>query len=338
MSTGPIGHSGNLPPGMGKEVPIKEQPIPLADEPSLSTPESPEGLFKKDRPRRTFSRKQVAWGGGILGVTLLTGIGAGTALANRGSDELATDTTNSAGPLTPDQTPAQPTPAESVAPVEAPANTEVPAVIENYLSIPAVEFNQKNPDEQLILVSWLTERSLENPANYPLGTELNPLKTASVEDGGQTIVDNALILKQNAYNQFEFIGGIGEETVILDKETAEKALSGVFYNTPNAKTDTYVLSQYRNEVDRIATTEGLVDISKADSDIITVTNTSKKIEGIDMFGDAITYKILKIYDGLGNGATQQWVFHEFTNGQGEREAAWLLSQNVALDQEPSTYQ
>jgi hypothetical protein len=204
-----------------------------------------------------------------------------------------------------------------------PTTTESPLVkkveiyseaMEKYRSMSIDSFETLPLDERLLYSQYIIDNTLSTDGyNNTYGEGKNGQEFAvgytpvSQDNNGQEIVNNNLYIDQISYLQWEFIDGDKP----YDASDGIKCLSSVYYEIDNK----YISNKAQKET--------LTTIAYLSSKY-TATNTSDLLDGIDSSGDKIQYKTVEFYTDEAITYYARFVYHEFTNYDGTRQAIWLL--------------
>jgi hypothetical protein len=193
--------------------------------------------------------------------------------------------------------------------------------MEKYDSMSVDEFEALPRDERMLYSQFIIDRTVSH-GNYNNGygkgmigqdfaVEYTPV---SIDNNGQEIVDNRLFGDQISYLQFRVTEELDK---LYDASDGIKCLSSVYYEVGNDKN---VSHPYLNS----KTDKETLDKAICLSNKYTATNTSDLLDGVDGNGDKIQYKIVTYYDQDSKTRYARFIYHEFTNYDGTRQAIWLF--------------
>jgi hypothetical protein len=129
-------------------------------------------------------------------------------------------------------------------------------------------------------------------------------------------MDNYLCVDQISYLQAKGDGNGGKQ---YDVEEGQKSLSSVYYEVGNGK----VVS--KNYIAEKAYMETLAEAFYNTTIKTIATNTIDLLNGVDGNGDKVQYKIITYYNHNSKTYYARFIYHEFTNYDGTRQAIWLFN-------------
>ena len=197
------------------------------------------------------------------------------------------------------------------------------SAMEKYANMSIEGFDSLPRDERLLYAEYVIDQSVANSDyddTYGSGAakefEIKPVK-ASANNNGQEIINNHIYTFQLSLLQFV----VGEEKP-FDLKDAEKVLSAAYYEVGSRPV---VAQEY---LDNRKTEKGL---SEKEPSTIAITNvkatalnTSDMMEGRDLDGNKVKYKVVTYYNENAKTMYAKFVYHEFTNYDGSRESVWLM--------------
>ncbi len=306
------------------QVVATDQVEPTAETGALSVDVEPATEQPSTRRRAGIIAAAATAGAVLLGGGTAAGVAIGNANSAPITQEDPSDSQN-----TDDEDPAVvnpgPSPSDlpSSSPTSIPIETQPPqqSAVERLTGISLVEFQALDRQEQLILVWEMLRESKKIPQHFGNANdmlfEFNPYDIASIENGGNEIVQQFWYLKQLALNQ------TGDQFKHdLDQELAQKSLAGAYYYTEGVRTNDYLL--YSDVV------AGLSERTY-NANRYTVTNTGELQQGTDRDGNPLQYRDITYFTDTGSGYKGRFVWNEFTNAHGERVGLWQLLAQVGPD-------
>lgn len=190
--------------------------------------------------------------------------------------------------------------------------------MEKYRSMSIDSFETLPLDERLLYSQYIIDNTLSTDGyNNTYGEGKNGQEFAvgytpvSQDNNGQEIVSNNLFIDQISYLQWELVVDSGGPKKPYDLSDGIKCLSSVYYEIDNR----YNSNKAQKE------TLTIIAYLRAK---YSATNTSDLLDGVDSSGNKIQYKTVEFYTDEAKTYYARFMYHEFTNYDGTRQAIWLL--------------